>query len=154
MSNDTEKLKGFLRELGHENKIDSIIKDNETQFEDGKLISLSLRRIGIKELYNFDFGIFHHLRYLNLKHNMIKKIQSKNFNSVELKKLILDHNLIEKIDKNAFIHCINLEYLSLRTNSIKFLDKKIFHNNSKIEHLDLSNNSMDKVSNMFDNLSK
>ena len=83
------------------------------------------RRIGIKELYDFDFGIFHDLRYLNLKHNMIKKIQSKNFNSVELKKLILDHNLIEKIDKNTFIHCINLDYLSLRTNSIKFLDKKV-----------------------------
>ena len=77
MGNDFEKLRGFLRELGHENKIDSIIEDNETQFEDGKLISLSLRRIGIKELYDFDFGIFHDLRYLNLKHNMIKKFNRK-----------------------------------------------------------------------------
>uniref|UniRef100_H2XJT9 LRRNT domain-containing protein n=1 Tax=Ciona intestinalis TaxID=7719 RepID=H2XJT9_CIOIN len=64
----------------------------------------------------------------------------------KLKRLILDHNDIEKVDPACFNKLPKLLYLDISINKITKLPRRVFSRLANLKVLDLSQNSLDSVS--------
>lgn len=79
------------------------------------------------------------LRFLNLMHNNISTIVSRNFiNIANLRELYLSWNSIQSIEANAFVDLGHLQVLDLSHNNLHHLAFQIFSPLVILESLDLS----------------
>jgi Leucine-rich repeat (LRR) protein len=134
-----QMIKGNISE---EEKLQEFLQDNNIsndrikyQFEDGKLVTLSLSCCKIQGTVSFkDFS---NLKVLDLAYNDITDVDlTQNFN---LKTLYLQNNNLTNIDitKNR-----NLEYLDLGYNNLTKID---LTKNSKLEKLYLPYNKLTDI---------
>ncbi|CAF0946677.1 unnamed protein product, partial [Brachionus calyciflorus] len=67
------------------------------------------------------------------------------FFEINLKELILENNMIEFIDSDAFSGLLNLNILNLSCNFIKVIDYRLFSNLKLLTHLNLSSNRIERI---------
>lgn len=106
------------------------------------LRSLSLNYLGIGRIEPGSFGNLPNLRYLALSLNNITYLRKGVFNGMNLVKLYLSANSIQKIDPEAFDHMPYLETLFLDRNQIQQLDGRWFARCPKIRMLNLNFNQI------------
>jgi Leucine-rich repeat (LRR) protein len=117
--------------------------------------SLNILSINMNEFVTVpDLSGMHVLEQLNLSHNQIKTLDSKDGSygplfPVSLKALALNMNFLEKIDGSWFEDLVNLESLNLAGNRISTIDNGALDALSNLVLLDLSNNSIVHISNKW-----
>ncbi|XP_044750542.1 chaoptin-like [Coccinella septempunctata] len=80
------------------------------------------------------------LEILDFRHNKFRRIPKCLENIALLKQLYFDHNHIDALNHNVFMHLTSLERLSLRENQISIVSRKAFVGLQNLQILDLSNN--------------
>ncbi|NXS94487.1 TLR22 protein, partial [Jacana jacana] len=87
-------------------------------------------------------GLTGKITVLNLSHNKIKHIQSRDLQrTVNLRVLLLQSNEISSIDEDSFLNLGKLELLDLSNNSLAHLSPAWFEQLSSLQHLHLQGNS-------------
>ncbi|KAJ8026681.1 Chondroadherin-like protein [Holothuria leucospilota] len=95
-------------------------------------------------LQNFSLVGFPNLVYLNLKSNVIIRMDASAFGSSEhpLVTFVLENNNLEDIPVLLFRNLPNLRIINLKNNKIKAVAREAFLHNKWLERLDLSYNSI------------
>lgn len=90
---------------------------------------------------------------IDLKYNNLAKIPKCLEYTAFLRKLVLDFNIVAKLDHNSFMHLTSLEDLSLQQNNIMTISKKAFAGLQNLQTLDLSKNLINQLhSSQFSNM--
>ena len=101
-------------------------------------LDLSKNRIDLIDLSTFDHTP--KLVNLNLSENYLSKILPDLFSTPELKYLNLKSNLIAKLDSNSFVHLKSIRSIDLSYNLIQFIHMQNFHKLTTLYELNLSSN--------------
>uniref|UniRef100_A0A6P7FHB4 Chaoptin-like n=1 Tax=Diabrotica virgifera virgifera TaxID=50390 RepID=A0A6P7FHB4_DIAVI len=92
---------------------------------------------------------------LDMSFNNLENIPKCLEHTASLKKLILQSNVINSLDHNAFMHLTSLEQLHLKSNNILLVSKKAFFGLQNLQILDLSKNFISQLhTNQFVNMPK
>ena len=115
-----------------------------------KLKQLELQKNDISAIEEGAFDFLFNLDNLDLSSNQIKTWKNNTFNKIvdgkvrplliNLQKLSMDKNKINRIEKNAIFGLLKLKKLSLRYNFIHTLADTAFQSSLTLEDLDVSNN--------------
>jgi len=89
----------------------------------------------------------HLLRYLNLQHNVIRRLSSSSFAELpRLQVLLLGYNRVAQLDASWFRPLADLQWLSLAGNRLSILTPGEFRDVlPQLSHLDLSRNELEEV---------
>lgn len=101
-------------------------------------------------------GIFFNVKLhtLEIKHNLIAKIENDAFEQVsKLKTLILSDNRLENLDKDMFGLLVDLENLDLSENGISILPQDILKHLPQLKMLSLKKNKLQQFPNIFEHSS-
>ncbi|KAJ8026682.1 Slit-like 2 protein [Holothuria leucospilota] len=126
------------------------IKNNsllDIRTADGSFLScqwLHLESNLLSYLQNFSLVGFPNLVYLNLKSNVIIRMDASAFGSSEhpLQIFVLENNNLEDIPVLLFRNLPNLRSINFKNNKIKVVAREAFLNNKWLKRLDLSYNSI------------
>ncbi|KAL3285423.1 hypothetical protein HHI36_019525 [Cryptolaemus montrouzieri] len=104
---------------------------------------LNLSRNSISSC-DFDNKIIN-LEVLDFRFNKFRRVPKCFENVASLRKLYLDHNLIDALDHNAMMHLTTLEQLSLKDNEIFIVSRNAFAGLQNLQKLDLSKNLINQL---------
>ncbi|PSN55582.1 hypothetical protein C0J52_12115 [Blattella germanica] len=103
-------------------------------------------KINGSRIHTLEEGVFSNMPYLevlNLKHNLLERINCYVFaNLTLLTDLNLSFNKLKFIDKDSFMDLIKLQTLHLDVNELSTLDDGLFNNLVELRVLFLSNNKI------------
>jgi len=86
------------------------------------------------------------LESLLLQGNMVTKLERNLFSSVKkLRHLDLSNNKLQSLDRQDLQELTSLEVLKISNNQLTTLPKSIFSRNAKLYHLDLSSNKLEDI---------
>lgn len=143
----------FIEGELQDESIDDVLKGVDYESEAKYIEILSLLEENLEEVPT-SIERFVNLKRLYLDYNHIEKINSDRFkNLTQLETLSLDCNEIKEIGKDTFENLPELKVLNLESNKISKIDKDAFKNNEKLEELNLSGNELTEIDySTFENL--
>lgn len=111
------------------------------------LETLDASQLRLARLEKIDFFSFCKIKYLNASHNKISDISSTNIPPFmnRLINLDLSHNVIDRIDDDAFTLNVNLKYLNLSHNRIGKISTGFLKVMQNLEILKLDNNRITEI---------
>lgn len=112
------------------------------------LVTLRAGNCSIKEVSRQNFIGSRNLKYLNLEHNQINKVESGTFESLTtLNELYLAYNKMQSIAKGSFKGMLNLKNLNLGFNQIAMIASGTFEGLVNCNDLYLAYNKIQTVAN-------
>ncbi|MHA2501681.1 MAG: leucine-rich repeat domain-containing protein [Candidatus Kariarchaeaceae archaeon] len=123
---ETEVIGKLLGILGRSDALESVVSSPQTEFDDGKLLSIDLSDLGIQFLPDELFSDVSDIKRIHLSFNFISELSEDAFRSLpSLEFLNLYGNQLVRIPDGIFDGLSKLEWLDLRSNMLEAIPKSV-----------------------------